>query len=214
MTRWGEPMAFMKEALAYDGDECCAWPFAQVGGRGVVYLDGKLNLVSRIICETLNGPPPTPEHEAAHSCGRGHAGCCTPSHLRWATHKENMDDMIVHGTRRVGSKSAVAKLTDCDVLKIRSLAGAVTQNDISRIFGVSETAIHQVLAGKSYRDLPHTGQSAMIRDRNKDRCIHGHALTTENTYCNAKGHKSCKVCRRQAFLAFKARSKEQSNAPV
>jgi hypothetical protein len=27
--------------------------------------DGRLQLVSRIVCERVNGPPPTPRHEAA-----------------------------------------------------------------------------------------------------------------------------------------------------
>jgi hypothetical protein len=43
----------------------------------------------RAMCRLIHGNPPTPKHQAAHSCGNGRRGCVHPGHLRWATDAEN-----------------------------------------------------------------------------------------------------------------------------
>ena len=48
-----------------------------------------------------------------------------------------------------------------------------------------------------------------------DRCKHGHDYTEANTYINpANGGRSCKACRRQAFLEFKERDRARRAAAV
>ena len=85
--------------LKFVGEECLEWPYTQNGvGYGQIRKGHKKLLVSRIVCEAVNGPPPTPQHEVAHNCGRGHLGCCNPQHLRWATRAENQADRRIHGT--------------------------------------------------------------------------------------------------------------------
>ncbi|WP_292637037.1 hypothetical protein [Mesorhizobium sp.] len=54
--------------------------------------DGKCRRVSRLVCEEVHGPPPSPDHEAAHSCDNGDLGCATKRHLSWKTPKENTAD--------------------------------------------------------------------------------------------------------------------------
>jgi hypothetical protein len=54
----------------------------------------------RLMCQLAHGDPPTPDHIAAHSCGRGHEGCVNPNHLSWKTYSENELDKRVHGTTR------------------------------------------------------------------------------------------------------------------
>ena len=51
--------------------------------------------VARIVCEEEHGPPPTPKHHAAHATPRGCIGrlCVNGDHLRWATPKENSQDI-------------------------------------------------------------------------------------------------------------------------
>jgi hypothetical protein len=81
------------------------------------------------------GPPPSPDHEAAHSCGRGHEGCVNPKHLRWATHKENQADKEGHGTILRGEQHPAAKLSEADVLEIRAssdtIANLAAQFDVT-----------------------------------------------------------------------------------
>ena len=99
-TYRGEPMAyFLDQVLTYEGDECLAWPYAKNSlGYGQLWFNGVVTFVHRLSCEDANGPPPTPKHEACHSCGNGHLACVTKAHLTWKTHSENMKDAAAHGT--------------------------------------------------------------------------------------------------------------------
>lgn len=100
-TGKGELPRFFREiVLAYDGNNCLPWPFGRHhNGYASMLSEGQTKYVHRLVCEEANGPPPTPKHDAAHSCGRGHEGCVTRRHLRWATRAENEADKIRHGTR-------------------------------------------------------------------------------------------------------------------
>ena len=85
--------------LTYEGDQCLLWPYGKDRyGYGKIWNGRKKVGLHRLVCEITNGPAPTPKHEAAHSCGNGHLGCCTKRHLSWETHAENMADKIRHGT--------------------------------------------------------------------------------------------------------------------
>ena len=76
---------------------CYLWTGAIINsGRPVVGVGPKgVRLVSRVVCEELNGPPPTSKHEAAHNTPNGCVGglCVNGDHLRWATRKENAADI-------------------------------------------------------------------------------------------------------------------------
>lgn len=99
-TAFGEPLRYLDEVvLIYDRDDCLAWPYAKdPNGYGQVRVGGRTHYVTRLVCEKIHGKPPTGRHQAAHSCGRGHEGCCNPKHLRWATVRENHLDKKAHGT--------------------------------------------------------------------------------------------------------------------
>jgi hypothetical protein len=57
-------------------DCCLIWPFGRNStGYGLVTIDGEQTYAHRAMCKRVHGEPPTPEHQAAHSCGRGHDGC-------------------------------------------------------------------------------------------------------------------------------------------
>ncbi len=141
-AKQGEPLAFLLgTALNYRGDECLTWPYANGAGYGLVSIDGKLRLVNHIICEHRHGPPPTPKHEVAHSCGRGHLSCCAGNHMSWKTRKENHADKLAHGTHNRGERHNLVKLTEANVQEIRSLRGHVTGRSLARRFNVTPTTI-------------------------------------------------------------------------
>jgi len=96
----GEALQFFNNVVAsYRGDSCLIWPFGKDRhGYGRLMIAGRSRSVARMACEEANGPTPEPGLDAAHSCGWGHMGCVAPSHLRWATRKENMADARLHGT--------------------------------------------------------------------------------------------------------------------
>ena len=77
-----------------------------IGGVGLLFIDRY---------------SPTPKHEAAHNCGKGHEGCFGAGCVEWKTHAENVADMVRHGTRLVGDASPGAKLSRDQVAQIYRL---------------------------------------------------------------------------------------------
>lgn len=146
----GKAQKWFEEHKDFNGVDCLIWPFSRdKQGRALLSISGTTKKTSRIMCEYRHGPPPTHKHHATHSCGKGHLGCVNGSHLRWATHKENMADMIIHGTQSRGERHGAAKLTEADVLAIRSMTG-VLRKEIAAIFGVSRTNINAIMRRKSW----------------------------------------------------------------
>lgn len=149
-TSPGEPERFLRYALTYDGEKCLIWPFARNEGRAAIWAAGRVQLVSRLVCEDRHGPPPGPAHEAAHGCGRGHDGCVARKHLRWATHIENEADKVAHGTLAFGERNGSARLTEEDVINIRRLKGTATQQAIADSYRVSRQLISHIHRGKGW----------------------------------------------------------------
>ena len=141
-TATGAPAQFLNDVvLAYAGTECLKWPFAVSNhGYGIIRSNGKMRSVSRVVCESVYGPAPTIDHEAAHSCGKGHEGCCSPIHLRWATHSENLMDRLEHGTINRGERHGLAKLTADKVAKIRANPSVPLSKFADR-YGVSKSCV-------------------------------------------------------------------------
>lgn len=148
----GEPEHFLREVvLVYDGEECLLWPYSKGGkGYGSINLGGRMKTVSRVVCEFFNGPPPSPEYEAAHLCGRGHDACVTKRHLVWKTPAENSADKTRHGTQTRGERHGTAKLTREQVLEIQSLRGVASQSELAARFGVSQSTVSLVQRGKNW----------------------------------------------------------------
>lgn len=110
--RSDEMDAFFERAVACTDVECLPWPFkrhsksnyaiwTRTSEPGVVVRGRRSPYIAREICYRLYGEPPTPDHQAAHNCGKGHEGCVNGSHLRWATRLENEHDKEEHGTYHI-----------------------------------------------------------------------------------------------------------------
>jgi hypothetical protein len=141
MTRKFEAAEYFDTVvMEYDGDECLDWPFAKNrSGYGRLKRDGKLHFVSRLVCQKAHGDPPSNEHQAAHSCGNGHLGCCTKRHLSWKTFQANIMDRHEHGT---------LKLSPDDVASIRKMAGSISGRKLARQFGVSGCLVSKIINRK------------------------------------------------------------------
>jgi hypothetical protein len=150
----GEAHKFLDSACANNGSGCLKWPYARSeNGYGNISIDGRNHVVSRVVCERVNGSPPTSEHEAAHSCGRGHEGCISPAHLRWALPVENQLDRYIHGTDGVGSSNAAAKLAESSVSDIIAAKGEMTQESLAAQYGVSPSTIGQIHRGVTWQHV-------------------------------------------------------------
>lgn len=137
---------WLEEHKSHVGDECLIWPFYRgPNGRGVF---GDTS-APHAMCVEAHGNPPTPEHEAAHSCGRGHEGCVNPRHLRWATAKENEADKVLHGTLRRGTDINTNKLSENDVRQIRSSTNE-SGVSLAKRFGVTPAQISSIRRRRSW----------------------------------------------------------------
>lgn len=158
------------------GEGCLIFPFYRhPNGYGVVWVgsgkDRRRAGAHRRMCDEAHGEAPTPAHEAAHSCGKGHEGCVHPKHLRWATRKENAEDAVSHGvvfnphglpgTKKdghrvvqVGELHGRARLTERDVLSIRArLAEGEKVKDLASTYGVHRSTISLIKSGKNWSHM-------------------------------------------------------------
>lgn len=146
---------WLRAHVLHEGDDCLIWPFSSTRGYAQVPIDGKVHKAARIMCEWVHGKPPSPKHEAAHSCGNGSKKCVNPNHLSWKTRAENHADAIAHGTAYfTGAGSGKrAKLTPMQALEIRSLKGNLSQDKIAARFGVSHSTIAKIHRGELWRQI-------------------------------------------------------------
>lgn len=149
----GEGLRWLQDHAGYSLDYCLIWPLSRDDkGYGIVSIDGKPRKVHRVMCEMVNGTPPTPTHEASHSCGRGHEACCNPRHLSWKTRAENQQDRREHGTmaHQTWSKK---KLNRAQVIEIRNLKGIKTEFEIGQMFNISPTNVNKIHNGERWQNL-------------------------------------------------------------
>lgn len=133
-------------AMKFDGDECLIWPLRRKKtGYGALKLKGKTTTAHRVICREAHGDAPTPRHQAAHSCGKGHEGCVNPRHLSWKTARENQIDRIFHGT---GSN----KLSVSDALDIKR-SSSTPSAELAQRYAVSVATIHGIRSGRKWAFL-------------------------------------------------------------
>ena len=139
----GDPLKFATStAMNTENKDCITWPYYRDRtGYGQLRVGQKSKLANRYICILAHGEPPTPKHQAAHSCGKGHEGCVNPMHLSWKTTTENMADKIAHGTHIRGEDHGQARLTEEQVKEILSLNGSATKRELADRYGVSSSTI-------------------------------------------------------------------------
>lgn len=150
-----------------DREFCLIWPLTRAQNGYPTCGSNNAIRPHRIMCEHRNGPAPSPEHQAAHSCGKGHLGCVNPWHLNWKTAGENQFERYQHQ----GAPMPRYRLTPTQVDEIRSMKGRERTVDTAARFQVSEANIRQIQAGKTWRmDRPgihHFTREEVARIRNE-----------------------------------------------
>lgn len=141
----GQARAWIREHLDYPHDWCLLWPFSRIQS-GYATFGSDHNAVHRFMCEHRNGPQPVDKPHAAHSCGRGHEGCVNPRHLDWKSVSENQLDRFQHS-----GPQPRWKLTPQQVDEIRALKDRARVIDIARQFGISDTNVRNIHAGRLWK---------------------------------------------------------------
>ncbi len=135
---------WVQQHVSYPYDDCCLiWPFGRhPDGQAVLSVDGGMTYAHRYMCRLVNGEPPTPEHEAAHSCNRGHDACVNPHHLSWKTPGENHKEAEWHPKVKINADQA---------REIRDLKGLEVVSVTAERFGLSPVTVRQIQAGRIWR---------------------------------------------------------------
>jgi HNH endonuclease len=148
----GEAERFLHEVvLKFDGQSCLMWPFGNCEHYPVIRINGRARKVHQVVCQAVHGDPPSADHVVAHSCGNGVQGCVAPRHLRWATRADNEADKILHGKANRGSRHGMSKLTERDVIEIRSMKNKAPQRELADQFGVRQPMISRIQSGKFWK---------------------------------------------------------------
>jgi hypothetical protein len=158
-TAWGSSLAWVAKHVTYAGDDCLPWGFARdASGYGKIWVCGKLSQAHRYMCIKAHGEPPTPVHQAAHSCGNGHLGCANPRHLSWKTVADNQADRLIHGTHNRGERCGTSKLTASDVFEIIDrVARGETQISIAKTYNVDQSSVSSIITGRKWSHLTNIG---------------------------------------------------------
>jgi hypothetical protein len=88
-----------------------------------------------------------------HSCDQ--PICVNPDHLSLGTSAENSADASRKGRRLPGSQNHQAKLTEAEVIEMRSRygAGGITHRQLAEEFGVSIALVSFILTRKAWRHI-------------------------------------------------------------
>lgn len=149
-----ETVARLVAKLAIIDDETSCWMWtASVDrkGYGVFHVrrdDGSFrqDRAHRVALEIASGSRIPPGLEAAHSCDV--RGCARPSHLRAATHAENMNDAALRDRK-------VKKLTSARVaVALQRVATGERQARVAADMGVSRSTLSNIVNGRTRRHLP------------------------------------------------------------
>lgn len=110
-------------------------------------------LVHRLVAYAFIGPQPSPEHDVLHWDGNKTNNKL--SNLRWGTPKDNNADQVRHGTRIVGSRVGVSKLTEKQVQAIRDMwnYGKLGQNEIAEKMGVHRRTVNSIVRGVTWKHV-------------------------------------------------------------
>jgi len=134
-------------------DECWHWNgLRNHGGYGQFKVSGRGVGAHRLSLMMEIGRQMKSSEFACHHCDN--PSCVNPAHLYVGNHATNTNDMRERNRffkwkgLRSGSDNPRSKLTDSDVIRIRSLDGVIGRKRIAREFGVSKTTVIFIMQRK------------------------------------------------------------------
>ena len=153
-----DTLRFLSKVDKPEGDGCWNWLDAswKSNGYGCFTIKSHPVRAHRIAYQIAFGSPG--KMSVLHKCDNRR--CVRPDHLFLGTHQDNMDDMARKGraasgkrhrahlhpdTIRRGSSNGNSRLTEDQVLEIRSLFPSKSARQLGAIYGVSRIMIRKIL---------------------------------------------------------------------
>ena len=80
--------------------------------------------------------------------------CVNPYHLELGNNQKNINDAVARGLKSQGAGCSFSMLTRDEVLATHHLRDMqMTQTAIGRALGISQQQVHEILSGRSYKDV-------------------------------------------------------------
>jgi hypothetical protein len=107
----------------------------------------------RVSYEMANGLIPD-DLQVCHHCDN--PSCVNPDHLFLGTNSDNVADCISKGRQTRGSSHPVAKLTEQQVLDIRTkyASGLFLQREIAAEYGITQDNVSYIIHRKTWKHIP------------------------------------------------------------
>ena len=150
----GEHMRFIEASLGCTSSDCLEWPFgrSQDAYPSLYISANSFSKAHRYMCLRAHGNPPTPTHEALHSCDNKR--CVNPQHLRWGTKQENSQEAKDRGRYLKGEGCPATRLTEQDVRAIRAQRAAGLSIDaVAACFGTTRSNVSAIALRKTWAHL-------------------------------------------------------------
>ena len=142
---------YMQKVDVRSPDECWTWTAASLQtGYGLFRFGKRMVLAHRIALEIETGKPLPDGAVVCHICDNPR--CVNPSHLVIGTSKENSQDMVAKGRSVNGESRDNAKLTNDDVLAIRSQRN-ISASEFARMLGVTQSLVSGVRRGQRWAHI-------------------------------------------------------------
>lgn len=133
--------------------ECWCWTAGKESGYGRIMIQRKLILAHRLSWEMHFDKIPK-DQCVLHKCDN--RGCINPHHLFLGTRKDNNIDRQTKGRSsggrngggHKGEKNGRAKLTESDIIDIRSRPSSQTAAFIAKEYGVKKETIYAIRNGR------------------------------------------------------------------
>ena len=134
-------------------DECWEWSAGKCSGYGSVRSKGKHEYAHRIAWALTFGQVPDGLH-VLHRCDN--PPCCNPAHLFLGTNLDNIKDKVSkrRATAPAGSQSPNAKLTEDDVIDIRTVrAFGASYGALAKAYGVARCTIINIVLRRAWKHV-------------------------------------------------------------
>lgn len=130
-------------------DACWEWTGGHTGqmGYGLFYWDSvEPKLGAHVAAYRLFIGEVPEGKEVCHTCDN--PICVRPKHLFAGTRADNLADMRRKRRGTFGDTHPNSKLSEKQVVELRSFAGTASQYALARRFGIAQQTVSKILAGK------------------------------------------------------------------